>query len=120
MEDGKVTHRDTTMTFTCFVFFDMFNALACRSQTKTIYEIGFFANKTFLMAAGGSVIAQLLVIYFPPLQKVFQTEALYFSDLVYLVCITSIVFIVSELKKIIERNLLRSGKNTKYAHNFIL
>lgn len=25
-------NRDTTMTFTCFVFFDMFNALSCRSQ----------------------------------------------------------------------------------------
>ena len=36
MEDGKVTHRDTTMTFTCFVFFDMFNALACRSQVNSI------------------------------------------------------------------------------------
>jgi hypothetical protein len=25
-----MTARDTTMTFTCFVFFDMFNALSCR------------------------------------------------------------------------------------------
>ena len=30
MEDGKVTARDTTMTFTTFVFFDMFNALSSR------------------------------------------------------------------------------------------
>ena len=27
LEDGRMTARDTTMTFTCFVFFDMFNAL---------------------------------------------------------------------------------------------
>uniref|UniRef100_A0A2S2R202 Calcium-transporting ATPase type 2C member 1 n=1 Tax=Sipha flava TaxID=143950 RepID=A0A2S2R202_9HEMI len=32
MSDNEVTKRDTTMTFTCFVFFDMFNALSCRSQ----------------------------------------------------------------------------------------
>ncbi|OTF77976.1 calcium-transporting ATPase type 2C member 1-like protein, partial [Euroglyphus maynei] len=32
MSDNVVTPRDTTMTFTCFVFFDMFNALSCRSQ----------------------------------------------------------------------------------------
>ena len=31
MQDGTVTPRDTTMTFTCFVLFDMFNALSCRS-----------------------------------------------------------------------------------------
>ncbi len=29
-----VTPRDTTMTFTCFVFFDMFNALSSRSQVS--------------------------------------------------------------------------------------
>lgn len=32
MEDNLITPRDTTMTFTCFVMFDMFNALSCRSQ----------------------------------------------------------------------------------------
>ena len=31
------------------------------------------------MAVGGSLIGQLAVIYFPPLQRVFQTEALYFT-----------------------------------------
>jgi len=38
MRDGKVTPRDTTMTFTCFVFFDMFNALSCRSQVNDFVE----------------------------------------------------------------------------------
>jgi Ca2+-transporting ATPase len=32
LSDNDVSKRDTTMTFTCFVFFDMFNALSCRSQ----------------------------------------------------------------------------------------
>ncbi|CAF1201725.1 unnamed protein product [Adineta steineri] len=76
MRDGKVTPRDTTMTFTCFVFFDMFNALSCRSQTKFIFEIGLFSNRFFLVAVLLSIIGQIAVIYFPPLQYVFQTEAL--------------------------------------------
>jgi len=96
------TARDTTMTFTCFVFFDMFNALSCRSQvgfyifisnliiekrllqfknirlfqTKSIFTIGLWSNKMFLVAVTLSVIGQMLVIYFPPLQRIFQTEAL--------------------------------------------
>lgn len=74
-EDG-ITPRDTTMTFTCFVFFDMWNALSCRSQTKSIFTIGFFSNRMFLLAVTLSVLGQLLVVYFPPLQSVFQTEAL--------------------------------------------
>lgn len=76
MSDNGITKRDTTMTFTCFVFFDMFNALSCRSQTKSIFTIGLFSNKMFLLAVTGSVLGQLLVIYFQPLQMVFQTEAL--------------------------------------------
>ena len=39
MEDGKVTARDTTMTFTTFVFFDMFNALSSR-QVKALRQEG--------------------------------------------------------------------------------
>jgi Ca2+-transporting ATPase len=33
-EDRASTPRTTTMTFTCFVFFDLFNALSCRSQVS--------------------------------------------------------------------------------------
>jgi len=103
MSDNIITPRDTTMTFTCFVLFDMFNALSCRSQTKSVFTIGFFTNKFFLLAVGGSLVGQLLVIYFPPLQRIFQTEALFFSDIVYLLAITSSVFVVSEVKKYLER-----------------
>jgi Ca2+-transporting ATPase len=44
--DGEVTERDTTMTFTCFVLSDMFNALTCRSNTKSFLagEIGVFES----------------------------------------------------------------------------
>jgi len=114
MKDGVVSHRDTTMTFTCFVFFDMFNALSCRSQTKSIFQIGFFTNKTFVFAIGGSILSQLMVIYFPPLQKVFQTEALSIYDLMCLIAITSTVFIVSETKKFVE-NYFSARHKTKYS-----
>lgn len=35
-EDKASTPRTTTMTFTCFVFFDLFNALTCRSQVRPV------------------------------------------------------------------------------------
>lgn len=76
MSTEGITARDTTMTFTCFVFFDMWNALSCRSQTKSVFSIGLFSNRMFLIAVTLSVVGQLLVVYASPLQKVFQTEAL--------------------------------------------
>jgi len=110
MSDNKITPRDTTMTFTCFVFFDMFNALSCRSQEKSIFEIGLFSNRMFLFAVTASIVGQMLVIYFPPLQAVFQTEALTFRDIAGLIILSSTVFIVSELKKLFERRA--SQRNT--------
>ena len=37
--DNQVTPRDTTMTFTCFVLFDMFNAFSCRSQVSATCDV---------------------------------------------------------------------------------
>ncbi|KAF2835657.1 calcium-transporting P [Patellaria atrata CBS 101060] len=99
--DGEITARDTTMTFTCFVLFDMFNALTCRSEGKSVLkgEIGFFSNKMFNYAVGSSLVGQLMVIYFPPLQRVFQTESLGILDLAHLVAVASCVFWLDEGRK---------------------
>lgn len=76
-------------------------------QTKTIFEIGLFTNKTFLYAVGGSLIGQLLVIYCPPFQRIFQTEALSFLDIIFLLGISSTVFIVSEAIKLFKNRLIK-------------
>nr|CAI5840707.1 unnamed protein product [Callosobruchus analis] len=108
-----ITARDTTMTFTCFVFFDMWNALSCRSQTKSVFTIGFFSNKMFLIAVCLSVVGQMLVIYLPPLQRVFQTEPITAWDVAFLTGLTSSVWIFSEAKKAVERYVERRCKNGK-------
>lgn len=108
--DKASTPRTTTMTFTCFVLFDLFNALTCRSQTKLICEIGFLRNRTFLYSVLGSILGQLAVIYVPPLQKVFQTENLGALDLLLLTGLASSVFAVSELLKLCERLCSRAKK----------
>ncbi|CAK7317938.1 Calcium-transporting ATPase type 2C member 2 [Vulpes lagopus] len=108
--DKASTPRTTTMTFTCFVFFDLFNALTCRSQTKLIFEIGFLRNPMFLYSVLGSILGQLAVIYVPPLQKVFQTENLSALDLLFLTGLASSVFILSELLKLGEKFFSRAKK----------
>jgi len=101
LADGEITRRDTTMTFTCFVLFDMFNALNCRSESKSVLrgEMGLFSNTLFNWAVSLSLGGQILVIYFPWLQDVFQTEALSFTDLVSLIILTSTVFWADEARK---------------------
>jgi len=99
LDDGKATRRDTTMTFMCFVNCDLFNAYVCRSADKCFHEIPFSSNTAFLWAIGGSIVGQFLVIYFPPLQEVFQTEALSPHDLLYIILLSSSMLWFDTLRK---------------------
>ena len=98
--DNVVTARDNTMAFTTFVMFDMFNALASRSEEKSIFAIGFFTNSAFLYSVGGSLLGQLAVIYLPFLQSIFQTEALSVGDLLFITLLSSTVFWADEARKL--------------------
>ncbi|KAF0707914.1 hypothetical protein AaE_013420 [Aphanomyces astaci] len=99
-DDWQVTKRDRTMSFTTFVLFDMFNALSCRHESKSIvFSVGIGSNKAFCVAVGASLVGQLMVIYVPFLQATFQTEALSMADLAYMTAIASSVFIVDEVRK---------------------
>lgn len=116
LQDNMITPRDTTMTFTCFVFFDMFNALSSRSQTRLVHELGLCSNRAFCFAVLASIFGQLLVVYFPPLQRVFQTESLSVYDLLFLLGLTSSVCVVSEFIKKVER--WRGVDSTPSSDNF--
>ena len=114
-----VTAHDTTMTFTCFVLFDMFNALTCRSEGKSILrgEISLSGNKMFNYAVIGSLAGQACVIYLPFLQNIFQTEALNVSHLIKLVVISSSVFWVDEGRKYLNVFKRRRAVGVGYSMN---
>ena len=98
--EGKATPRDLTMTFTTFVMFDMFNALACRNNNRPFYELPWNSNSAFLLALSFSLLGQLAVIYFPPFQKIFRTEGLSTEDLLLIVIITCTMLLLDTLRKL--------------------
>lgn len=77
----------------------MFNALSCRSEKKSIFKIGLLSNSMFNLAVFGSLVGQMFVIYVPFFQSIFQTEALGIYDLIWLLAITSSVFLFEETRK---------------------
>ncbi|KAL8930503.1 MAG: hypothetical protein Q9208_000687 [Pyrenodesmia sp. 3 TL-2023] len=115
--DHSINARDTTMTFTCFVFFDMFNALTCRSEGKSVLrgELKIASNRMFNLAVGGSLLGQMAVIYLPFLQRIFQTEALAGKDLLLLVAIASAVFWVDEGRKFLRARKTGRGSLGTYS-----
>jgi Ca2+-transporting ATPase len=98
---GGVSKRATTLTFTCFVLFDMFNALTCRSAAKSVLrgEVPLRANRMFNLAVAGSLAGQAAVVHIPFLQHIFQTEALALADWLRLVALASCVLWVDEARK---------------------
>ncbi|ORX83353.1 PMR1-type calcium-transporting P-type ATPase [Anaeromyces robustus] len=98
---NEITSYTTTMTFTGFVFCDIFNSLACRSSTKSIFKIGLFSNKAFIWAAGLSLLGTFIVVYVPFFQQIFQTEPLALHDILHLTLLSSFVLIFDEIRKFI-------------------
>jgi P-type Ca2+ transporter type 2C len=78
--------KATSMAFTVFVMYQIFNVFNCRSEQG-------FSNKFLFLAVGASLLLQLGVIYLPFLQGVFRTTALGAFDWVIILLIASTILI---------------------------
>jgi Ca2+-transporting ATPase len=91
-----------TFLFTTLTLSQMGHALAIRSERDSFFTIA-FTNKALLGAVLLTLVLQLLVIYLPPLQEVFGTQALSLRDLLLSLALSSVVFWGVELEKIVLR-----------------
>lgn len=107
--DGFADSRDQTMTFTCFVLLDLTSAIQSRGLSVSLLPNP-NGNKLLLTTVGMSFFAQLLLVYFPPLQGIFQTTSLGLSDLFLLFFIAAISFSAHEARRRWERNQSRQEK----------
>jgi Ca2+-transporting ATPase len=101
--DGPSTWQ--TMVFVTLTLAQMGNVLATRSMRQSFFRIGPFANRSMLGAVALTIVLQLLVVYLPPLQRLFETVALTPLQLLITVALGSLVFWAAELEKL----LLRKG-----------
>lgn len=65
-----------TMAFTSLVIAQLFAVFECRSETQSPFAVGYFSNRYLVLAVACSLAMQLLVLYIPPLQVVFDTVPL--------------------------------------------
>jgi Ca2+-transporting ATPase len=97
--DEEQPHRASSVAFTTFVLFQMFNAFNCRSSTHSVFEIGLGTNRYLLLAVALSLLGQALVLYVPLLQYVFESAPLSLSDLLFCCAVSSSIFVMDELWK---------------------
>ena len=99
---GSVAYA-RTMAFTTLVMFQLFNVFNSRSDERSAFD-GLFSNGWLWVAAGFSLLLQVVVVYTPFLQEAFSTSSLSVGD--WFVCgvVASSVLWMRELSKMLSRS----------------
>ena len=83
------------------------NALAMRSSRDSLFTIGIFSNRLMVGAVLLTFVLQLVLIYTPFFQGIFQTEPLTVEQLLICLGASAIVFVILELYKWAARSRTR-------------
>jgi Ca2+-transporting ATPase len=67
------TNKAQTIAFSTLMLAEMWRAFSNRSETRTIFQLGFFSNKHLLWAVGASLLLLAVVIFVPALHAIFKT-----------------------------------------------
>ncbi|MFN8465278.1 MAG: cation-translocating P-type ATPase [Caldilineaceae bacterium] len=95
-----------TMIFMTLAVLQIFQALATRSNTESLFAIGVFSNRVMWGAIAGVAALQFAAVYVPPLSSVFlRTVPLTAQDLGITVAAGLILFAAIELEKWILRRM---------------
>jgi magnesium-transporting ATPase (P-type) len=92
-----------SVALTTMVFFQFYQAMNCRSETLSIFEMHPLSNPFLFVSMIGAFFAHLAVLYVPALQYIFRTVPLDFGQWV-IITVTSLTVVIGvELDKFIRR-----------------
>jgi Ca2+-transporting ATPase len=98
-----------TMVFTAIAFLQLGHAIAVRSERESVFHLGWRSNPWIYAAVASAIALQLLIIYVPVLQRVFDTVALSPPQLGLVVVAGTITFWAVELEKFLRRRRSPDG-----------
>ncbi len=88
-----------TMVFTTLAFLQLGNAISVRSERESSLRLGIRTNLPLATAIGLTLVAQLAIVYLPPLQPLFNTQTLNAEELVVVLFASTAAFWAVELDK---------------------
>ncbi|NWF70571.1 MAG: cation-translocating P-type ATPase [Chloroflexi bacterium] len=92
-----------TMVFMFLTIAQMGHALGLRSHRETLFSLPFFGNRMLLGAVVLTVVLQLVAIYTPFFNQLFNTAPLTLEQLGITLLLSSVVFAGVELEKLLMR-----------------
>jgi Ca2+-transporting ATPase len=103
LKSGVPLERARTAALTTMVFFQFYQALNCRSETRSIFRMSLLSNPFLLFSMIAAFFAQLAVLYVPALQWIFRTVPLTMTEWLEIVVVTVTIVIAVEIDKWIRR-----------------
>lgn len=98
--DNADDRRWQTIFFTSLAFMQMGQALASRSTQASLFSMGLLTNPVLLGLVVLTVILQLLVVYVPFLERVFQVTALQWDEMLLCAALGVATFLLLEVEKL--------------------
>ena len=92
-----------TLLFTTLIFSQLALALSVRSEENWPVKIGLFSNRSMVWAFVSTLGLQLAVIYVPFLQRIFNTQALSWLELLIAGGFAALAWLVVEIQKVFLR-----------------
>ena len=93
-----------TIVFTVLTVSQLFHALAVRRESASLFRLGLFSNLPLLGAVILTLLLQMSVIYVPVLNDIFYTQPLPMFDLAVCLALSSLVFFMVEIEKLLIRH----------------
>ncbi|TAL31856.1 MAG: cation-translocating P-type ATPase [Alphaproteobacteria bacterium] len=95
--EDEMTAR--THVFSFLVFAELFRSFACRSEHKTIFQMGFSSNLYHLVAVSIPVAFQISLHHFEIFQGIFKVDSIHWGECTFLLALTLIPVTVIEVRK---------------------
>lgn len=108
MQAWAVSHGDAhgrTMVFTALTLSQLAHVLAIRSERDSLFARRLPGNRPLAWAVALGFAIQMAVVYVPPLQLLFRTQALGAAELAACLACAAVVFAAVEAEKAVRRRL---------------
>jgi P-type Ca2+ transporter type 2C len=102
-----------TMVLCTMVLFELFTALACRSEIHSFFKLGPLSNKWLIYANLSSLALLMGVLYIPPLMGPFHVVHMGPEDWMWIVPISISGFVIVEIVKLIYRRISKTARYQK-------
>ena len=107
---GGPLHRAQTVALSTMVVFQAFQAGNTRSEWRSVFRIGPFANRFLFLATAAALGVHVAALYLPTTQYVLRVEPIELQAWLRIVAVAASIIVAMELHKMLRRRAGRQGR----------